>query len=275
MAQTTLENPAQPKTSKKDKTLAEPNAALERNNGRPVAIVTGGVRGIGRAIAEELMAAGYQVVVTYRSSGDSAQKMLEDFQEQNLVARKTDVALQEDVNELFDYVDSHFGRLDVLINNAGITQDRTFHKMDRDDWQHVMDVNLNGSFYCCNRAIPMMREQQFGRIVNISSIVGQKGNFGQANYAASKAGMIGLTKTLALETATKGITVNAVCPGFIETDMVGAIPDEVQMKIKSEIPMHRFGRTQEVAKAVRFLISEDASYITGQELNVNGGLLTH
>lgn len=239
-----------------------------------VAVITGGVRGIGRAIAEELIDAGYQVLVTYCSSEEQAGAMRRLF-DNKVITKRTDVSKQDDVDALFDEVEKTYGRVDVLVNNAGITQDRSFHKMEAVDWHQVIDVNLNGAFYCCNRAIPLMREKKYGRIINISSIVGQKGNFGQANYAASKAGLLGLTKTLALENAMKGITVNAVCPGFIETDMVSAIPDLVKTKIQDEIPMKRFGTAQEVARAVTFLASPDAAYITGQELNINGGLLTH
>jgi acetoacetyl-CoA reductase len=242
---------------------------------KPIALVTGGVRGIGRAIAEELIHADYQVVVTYCSSEEQANAMRKLFANQSVLIRRMDVSNQADVDALFDDIEHQFGRLDVLVNNAGITQDRTFHKMGAAEWHDVLDVNLHGAFYCCNRAIPLMRNQNQGRIVNISSVVGQKGNFGQANYAASKAGLLGLTKTLALENAQKGITVNAVCPGFIETDMVSAIPDEVKERIQLDIPMKRFGTPVEVAKAVRYLVSEDAAYMTGQELNINGGLLTH
>jgi acetoacetyl-CoA reductase len=242
-------------------------------NNQPVAIVTGGVRGIGRAIAEELLKANYKVIVTFNSSEEQAELMKQEFQEK-VIVKRADVSKEAEVETLFNDIQETYGRIDVLVNNAGITQDKTFHKMDADDWHHVIDVNLNGTFYCCNQAISKMRDQNHGRIVNISSIVGQKGNFGQANYAASKAGLLGLTKTLALENAVKGITVNAVCPGFIETDMVSAIPTEVKSKIQQDIPMKRFGTPKEVAKAVKFLISEDAAYITGQELNINGGLLT-
>ncbi len=241
---------------------------------KPVAIVTGGVRGIGRAIAEELIEEGYQVLVTYCNSEAQAETMRKLLQNR-VIVKRADISSQDDVDALFDEVREKFGRVDVLVNNAGITNDKTFHKMGANEWHQVIDVNLNGTFYCCNRAIPIMRDQNFGRIINISSIVGQKGNFGQANYAASKAGLLGLTKTLALENAMKGITVNAVCPGFIETDMVSAIPDNVKSKIQDEIPMKRFGTAKEVARAVRFLASDDAAYITGQELNINGGLLTH
>lgn len=240
----------------------------------PIAIVTGGVRGIGRAIAETLIAMDYQVIVTYCNSHAQAQQMQTLFK--NMVdIRRTDISKKEDVDALFDEVLDIYDRVDVLINNAGITQDKTFHNMDANEWHEVIDVNLNGTFYCCNRAIPVMREQGSGRIINISSVVGQKGNFGQANYAASKAGLLGLTKTLALENAMKGITVNAVCPGFIETDMVSVIPETLKQKIQEQIPMKRFGTAQDVAGMVEFLVSQKAAYITGQEFNVNGGLMTH
>lgn len=241
---------------------------------KPVAIVTGGVRGIGRAISEILVEDGYHVLVTYCRSETQAQSM-QDLFRGRVVVKRADVSRPDEVEALFDEALQQYGRVDALVNNAGITMDKTFHKMEANEWHEVLDVNLNGTFYCCNRVIPAMRDRNFGRIVNISSVVGQKGNFGQANYAASKAGMLGLTKTLALENAMKGITVNAVCPGFIETDMVSAIPETVRQRIQEEIPMKRFGTAQEVARAVRFLVSRDAAYITGQELNVNGGLLTH
>lgn len=241
---------------------------------KPVAVVTGGVRGIGRAIAEELLNQGYHVIATYCRSEAQAEVMRTVLGNQ-VEVKRADVSSQDEVDAFFNEVLNQYGRLDVLVNNAGITNDKSFHKMGANEWHEVIDVNLNGTFYCCNRAIPMMREKNFGRIINISSIVGQKGNFGQANYAASKAGLLGLTKTLALENAMKGITVNAICPGFIETDMVSVIPEQMKTKIQEEIPMKRFGTPQEVARAVKFLVSEDAAYITGQELNVNGGLLTH
>jgi acetoacetyl-CoA reductase len=247
---------------------------LDANGVRRVALVTGGIRGIGRAIAEALLDAGYFLVVTYASNQEKADEMRQQFDENRVRVIQTDVSNETEVDALFTELIARYARLDVLVNNAGITQDRSFHKMDSTDWHKVMDVNLNGAFYCCNRAIPLMREQNFGRIVNISSIVGQQGNFGQANYAASKAGLLGLTKTLALENAQKGITVNAVCPGFIETDMVSVIPEPVKEKLQAQIPMKRFGSTLEVASAVRFLVSQTSGYITGQELNVNGGLLT-
>jgi acetoacetyl-CoA reductase len=257
-----------------DNVLTENFKTGTEKNGKPVAVVTGGTRGIGRAIVEELVNDDFHVVVTYRSSEDAAEK-LRNILKGKVTVKRADVSKKDEVDELFNEILEKYGRVDVLVNNAGITQDRSFHKMLEDEWKHVIDVNLNGAFYCCTRAINTMRDQKYGRIVNISSIVGQKGNFGQANYAASKAGVLGLTKTLALENAMKGITVNAVCPGFIETDMVEAIPEDAKVKIKSEIPMQRFGQAKEVAKAVKFLVSRDSAYITGQELNVNGGLLTH
>lgn len=241
---------------------------------KPAALVTGGTRGIGKAIVEELVSQGYFVFVAYSKNKEQANELTKTLGE-NVTVVNTDVSKKEEVDQLFQQITKKFNRLDVLINNAGITMDRAFHKMESQDWHKVIDVNLNGVFYCCSNAIPIMRQQNYGRIVNISSIVGQQGNFGQANYAASKAGLLGLTKTLALENATKGITINAVCPGFIDTDMVALIPTEVRQKIENQIPMKRFGKPSEVARAVMFLVSKDADYITGQELNINGGLLTH
>ncbi len=167
---------------------------------------------------------------------------------------------------------ARFGRVDLLVNNAGITRDRTFVRMDEEAWAAVLSVNLNGVFYCTKAFLDGMLERRYGRIVHISSIVGQTGNYGQANYAAAKAALLGLTKTLAKELATKGITVNAVAPGFIETEMVAAVPEEIRGKIVKQIPMGRLGTAREVAKGVVFLMSDDASYITGQTLNVNGGM---
>ncbi len=250
------------------------NETEKSQSPQQVAVVTGGTRGIGRAIVDELVEQDYHVVVTYRSSEDCAQK-LRNLLKDKVTVKRTDVSKEDQVNILFDDIEKEYGRVDVLVNNAGITQDRSFIKMDSTDWKHVIDVNLNGAFYCSKRAINAMRKQNSGRIVNISSIVGQQGNFGQANYAASKAGVLGLTKTLALETAQRGITINAVCPGFIATDMIVAIPDDVKKKLQDGIPMKRFGEAKEVAKAVGFLVSKDSAYITGQELNINGGLMTH
>jgi acetoacetyl-CoA reductase/3-oxoacyl-[acyl-carrier protein] reductase len=185
-------------------------------------------------------------------------------------AMQADVAEEESVKALVQGVYDHFKRLDILVNNAGITRDRSMRKMTDDDWVAVINTNLNGTFYCTSAAVPAMVNQRFGRIINISSVVGQMGAFGQANYSASKGGIIAFTKTLALEMAKFNITANAIAPGFTSTEMVDAIPEEIAAQIKAKIPLGRFATVEEIAKAAAFLAA-DGDYITGQELNVNGG----
>ena len=244
-----------------------------RLSGR-VALVTGGSRGIGRAICEALADAGAAVAINYQGSERAAREVAREIAEAGGIAEifQTDVSEREAVQRMKKQVLARFGRVDLLVNNAGITRDRTFVRMDEEAWAAVLSVNLNGAFYCTKAFLDGVLERGYGRIVHISSIVGQMGNFGQANYAAAKAALLGLTKTLAKELATKGITVNAVAPGFIETEMVAAVPEEIRGKIVKQIPMGRLGTAQEVAKGVVFLLSDDASYITGQTLNVNGGM---
>ncbi|MGH7363712.1 MAG: 3-oxoacyl-[acyl-carrier-protein] reductase [Candidatus Methylomirabilales bacterium] len=244
-----------------------------RLSGR-VALVTGGSRGIGRAICEALADAGAAVAINYQGSERAAREVAREIAEAGGVADifQADVSQREEVQRMKKQVLARFGRVDLLVNNAGITRDRTFVRMDEEAWAAVLSVNLNGVFYCTKAFLDGMLERRYGRIVQISSIVGQTGNYGQANYAAAKAALLGLTKTLAKELATKGITVNAVAPGFIETEMVSAVPEEIRGKIVKQIPMGRLGTAQEVAKGVVFLLSDDASYITGQTLNVNGGM---
>ena len=244
-----------------------------RLSGR-VALVTGGSRGIGRAICEALADAGAAVAINYQGSERAAREVAREIAEAGGVADifQADVSQREEVQRMKKQVLARFGRVDLLVNNAGITRDRTFVRMDEEAWAAVLSVNLNGVFYCTKAFLDGMVERRYGRIVHISSIVGQTGNYGQANYAAAKAALLGLTKTLAKELATKGITVNAVAPGFIETEMVAAVPEETRGKIVKQIPMGRLGTAQEVAKGVVFLLSDDASYITGQTLNVNGGM---
>lgn len=239
-----------------------------------VALVTGGSRGIGRAICEALADAGAAVAINYQGSERGAREVAREIAEAGGVADifQADVSQREEVQRMKKQVLARFGRVDLLVNNAGITRDRTFVRMDEEAWAAVLSVNLNGVFYCTKAFLDGMLERRYGRIVHISSIVGQTGNYGQANYAAAKAALLGLTKTLAKELATKGITVNAVAPGFIETEMVAAVPEETRGKIVKQIPMGRLGTAQEVAKGVVFLLSDDASYITGQTLNVNGGM---
>lgn len=244
-----------------------------RISGR-VGLVTGGSRGIGRAISLALADAGAAVAVNYQGNERAAREVAKEIWEAGGVAEifQADVSQRDAVQRMKKDVERRFGHVDLLVNNAGITRDKTFVRMTEEAWADVLSVNLNGVFHCTKAFLDGMLERKYGRIVHISSIVGQTGNFGQANYAAAKAALFGLTKTLAKELATRGITVNAVAPGFIETEMVAAVPEEAREKIVKQIPMGRFGTAAEVAKAVVFLLSEDASYITGQTINVNGGM---
>ncbi|NYF24767.1 acetoacetyl-CoA reductase [Sporosarcina sp. JAI121] len=237
-----------------------------------VAIVTGGSRGIGAAIAKELAKNGAQVVINYQSRTDCAEAVVQEIEEDGGLsyAIQADVSDLNDVQNFLQEVISRFGKIDILINNAGITRDRSFRNLSEEDWNEVINVNLNSVFHTTSAVINHMLEKKSGRIINISSIIGQTGGFGQSNYAAAKAGMVGFTKSLALETAKSGITVNAVCPGFIETEMVAAMPDNIKEQMISKIPMKRLGQADEIAEAVLFLAQ--ANYITGQSINVNGGL---
>jgi acetoacetyl-CoA reductase len=237
-----------------------------------VVVVTGSSKGIGATIAKELAKQGAKVVVNYNSSAAGAEKVVGEIEELGgtAIAVKANVSNLEDAKSLIEQTVAHFGKVDVLVNNAGITRDKTFKKMDENAWNEVINTNLNSVYHTTSAVINPMLEQKFGRIINISSIVGQAGAFGQTNYAASKAGIIGFTKSLALETAKNGITVNAVCPGYILTEMTAEIPGNVMEAIVSKIPMKRMGTTQEIAEAVIFLAKSD--YITGQCINVNGGV---
>ncbi len=197
--------------------------------------------------------------------------MVSQFGEENALAVQADISDPDQAKKLIDETMQKFGRVDVLVNNAGITQDRSLRKMAIEDWDKVINVDLNSCYYTVHAALPHMVEQQSGKIINMSSFVGEAGNVGQANYAAAKAGLLGFTKTAARELARFNITVNAICPGFIGTEMVEAIPEDVQEKLKKTIPLGRFGRPEEIAKAVRYLI-EDGDYITGSTLDINGGV---
>jgi acetoacetyl-CoA reductase/3-oxoacyl-[acyl-carrier protein] reductase len=238
-----------------------------------VALITGASRGIGRAIAMELANRGATVAINFRTGLSGAEVVRDviraDGGECHLF--QGDISDQFDARKVVKEVLDANRRLDILVNNAGITRDRSVRKMTDNDWIEVIDTNLNGTYFCTSAAIPAMIEQKFGRIVNIASFSGQAGNFGQANYAASKGGIIALTKVLALELAKFNITANVVAPGFTETDMLSAVPADVLEQIKTRIPMRRFGQPEEVAKAVAFLIC-DGDYITGQQINVNGGV---
>ncbi|MFN4283139.1 MAG: beta-ketoacyl-ACP reductase [Alphaproteobacteria bacterium] len=234
-----------------------------------VSIVTGGTRGIGAAISKALHAAGHKVAAVYAGNDEAARTF---SRETGIAVYKWDVANFEACAEGVMRVERDLGAVDILVNNAGITRDSAFHKMTLNQWKEVIDTNLNSLFNMTRPVIEGMREREFGRIVNISSINGQKGQFGQTNYSAAKAGDIGFTKALAQENARKGITVNAICPGYIATDMVNAMPQETLQKlVLPQIPLGRLGKPEEIARCVVFLAADDAAFITGATLTVNGG----
>ena len=234
-----------------------------------VALVTGGTRGIGAAISKGLKAAGYKVAASY-AGNDSAAAKFKD--ETGIPVYKWDVGSFEACAEGIKKVEAELGPVDVLVNNAGITRDTPFHRMSLEQWNAVITTNLGSLFNMSRHVIEGMRSRKFGRIINISSINGQKGQFGQVNYSAAKAGDIGFTKALALETARAGITVNAICPGYINTEMVQAVPKDVLEKnILPLIPTGRLGEPEEIARAVVFLASDDAGFVTGSTMTVNGG----
>ncbi|MGB8216940.1 MAG: beta-ketoacyl-ACP reductase [Candidatus Methanoperedens sp.] len=271
-----------------------------------VALVTGGSRGIGQAIALRLAEEGADVAINYQSTKEQAEKLSKLIDQMGMIDEFDKLSMKIDlmetkenakeVSELIDSMGKHsiicqanvndfeqvkrmreevvkqFGKIDILVNNAGIVRDKSFVKMTPQMWSEVLSVNLDGAFYCTKAVIEGMLERKYGRIVNISSVIGRMGNRGQANYAASKAGLIALSQTLAKEFAGKGITVNAVAPGFIETDMLKSVPKEIIEKILAGIPLGRLGKPSEVAGAVAYLVSEDGNYITGQVIDINGGL---
>ena len=237
-----------------------------------VAVVTGASRGIGKACALELARQGAKVVVNYISNVDAAEATRDEIRAfgGEVILVKADVADAEQAEAVIETAIEVLGQVDILVNNAGINRDRTIHRMSVEEWDEVIATDLSGMFYCTKAAVPGMRERNYGRIINMSSVIGQMGNIGQANYAAAKAGMIAFTKTAARELARNNITVNAVCPGFIATDMLTALSEEIQDNIKSQIPLGRFGEPDEVAAVVRFLCTEGA-WFTGAQLNLNGG----
>lgn len=244
------------------------------NTGRPSALVTGGSRGIGRAIATTLARSGYHVMLTYASNPEAARETVESIQKAGGSANAflLDVSDAKAVKALFDAEIKDKTTLAALVNNAGITQDGLLIRMKDEAFAKVIEVDLVGAFTCIREAAKLMSRQRHGRIVNITSIVGQTGNPGQANYSAAKAGLIGLTKTCARELASRQITVNAIAPGFIETDMTKTLSEDIKAQYLASIPLKRFGAPEEVANLVDFLLSEKAAYITGQIIGINGGL---
>lgn len=240
-----------------------------------VCLITGAGRGIGRTIAQEFAKEGEIIFVNDINAGDAA-ATLEILKKTGAKCYSciADVGSYSEVVEMFEFIYKNQPRLDVLVNNAAILRDKTLHNMDiKYHWDDVIRINLNGVFYCAKQAIEKMRENKFGRIINMTSVIALCGNFGQTAYGAAKAGVIGFTKSLAHETALKGITVNAIAPGFIETEMIKDIPAQVREKIESCIPMGKFGSTADIAKLAVFIASDESSYITGQVFNVNGGFL--
>ena len=238
------------------------------------AIVTGGSRGIGRAVCIALAKQGCNVVVNYSPGHPAAAETVALCKAEgaNAVAVQADVASAADCKRLFDEAAAAFGRVDILVNNAGITRDNLILRMSEEDFDAVLNANLKGAFLCCKEAARRMVRQRYGRIVNLSSVVALRGNAGQANYAASKAGLLGLTKSLARELASRNVTVNAVAPGFIETDMTAALPEAVRTEMAKGIPLGRPGNPEDVANAVAFFAAEQSSYLTGQVLCADGGM---
>ena len=240
-----------------------------------VAIVTGGTRGIGRAIALKLADNGANIVINYRNSDKEAEELKAILEEKGVkvLTVKCDISNFEDSKNIMDKCKEVFGKIDILVNNAGITKDTLIMRMKEEDFDSVIDVNLKGTFNCAKHASAIMLKQRFGKIINMTSVVGIAGNAGQVNYAASKAGVIGLTKSLAKELGSRGITVNAVAPGFINTDMTASLSEKVKEEASKNIPLKRLGDPEDVANLVGFLASDAANYITGQVINVDGGMV--
>jgi acetoacetyl-CoA reductase len=237
-----------------------------------VAVVTGASRGIGKACAEELAREGAAIVVNYFTNQEAAEKLVGEIVSAGgrAIAVRAGVAHPDDCKMLIEKTVETYGQIDILINNAGVNRDRTLKRLSVEEWQEVINTDLNSAFYCTSAAIPYMTERNYGRIIVMSSIIGQMGNVGQSNYAAAKAGLIAFAKSAAKELARNNITVNAMCPGFVETDMVTALSDEVKANLLKQVPLGRFGRPEEVANFVRFLCTE-GDWITGQQFNPNGG----
>ena len=239
------------------------------------ALITGATRGIGKQIAITLAKQGYNIALNYRKENEELENTKKEIEKTGvqILAVKGDVANFEDCENFVKQVIERFGQIDVLVNNAGITKDMLLMRMKKEDFEQVIDTNLVGTFNVTKNVVPYMMKARSGRIINISSVVGISGNAGQTNYSASKAGIIGFTKSLAKEIASRNILVNAVAPGFIETNMTDVLKDDVNQEIAKNIPLKRMGTTQDVANVVKFLASDDSSYITGQVINVDGGML--
>lgn len=240
-----------------------------------VAFITGATRGIGKEIALTLAKEGYAIALNYRSKNDALENLKQEIEANGVscLCVQGDVSNFEQCETMVKEAIEHFGRMDVLVNNAGITKDGLLMRMKPEDFEQVLDINLVGTFNVTRQVIPYMMKQKQGRIINVSSVVGVTGNAGQTNYAASKAGIIGFTKSLAKEVASRNILVNAIAPGFIATDMTEVLSDKVKENIYNQIPLKRMGTAGEVAKVVKFLASEDSSYITGQVIHIDGGMV--
>ncbi|MBY7024572.1 MULTISPECIES: 3-oxoacyl-[acyl-carrier-protein] reductase [Clostridium] len=239
------------------------------------AIITGAARGIGKAIALKLASLGANIVLNYRSSEEEAKIVASEIEKMGVevLTVKGDISKLEDVENIISEAKNKFGIIDIIVNNAGITKDTLILRMKEKDFDDVIDVNLKGVFNCLKSITPVMVKQRHGKIINISSVVGVAGNAGQVNYSASKAGVIGMTKSLAKELGARGINVNAVAPGFIETDMTSVLGEKVKEEAKKNIPLKRFGTPEDVAGVVAFLASENSNYVTGQVINIDGGMV--
>ena len=240
------------------------------------AVITGATKGLGKQIALELAKDGFEIVINYRTENDSLAQMVEEINKTTKAYTfKADISNFDEAKALIDFAASETGKIDLLVNNAGITNDKLLVRMSEEDFSKVIDINLKGTFNCIRHASRLMMKQKFGRIVNISSVIGLIGNVGQANYAASKAGVIGLTKSAAREMAPYSVTVNAIAPGFVKSDMTDKLTDEIKDNIKSSIPMRKIGEPKDVANLVKFLANDETGYITGQVINVDGGMVMY